>query len=258
VLLSLGVLTNLKFCASAGLAKVASLHQKWVRSSPKGALSSQCQELNALHSQSVDGARIKIPDRLLTPPESDVPYIIDVLGTAAAEFSSRFLGSHSIAEPGLITHSKEHAEELIHSLLGSDQNAVSEYEMFGLAFSVARRYSMDFRPYLAHVDFGALTAQEKYALISAVGLQPEDDPYIWNSLVRSDILTARDLEQRKLNRVLPLQRLYTSRTNGLATFFQYLRICTQEFTRKLLVLKVRIFFNHLHSMLRSQSFIRLD
>src|ERR1700691_4511118 len=100
-------------CDSAGPAKVAALHQKWVRSSSQGALSSQCQELNALHSQSVDGARIKIPDRLLTPPESDIPYIIDALGVAAADFSSGFLESHSIAEPGLITHSKEHADELI-------------------------------------------------------------------------------------------------------------------------------------------------
>lgn len=222
---------------NAGLAKVASLHQKWIRSSPWGALSSECQELNALHSQSVDGARIKIPERLLTPPESDIPYIIDVLGAAAREFSSRFLESHPISEPDLITHSKEHAQELIHSLLGSTQNALSEYEMFGLAFSIARRCLIDFRPYLAHLDLGAFTTQEKYALISAVHLKTEDDPYIWNSLVRSDILTSRDLEQRQLNKVLPLQRLYSSNTNGLATFFQYLRIATQEFTRKVLILK---------------------
>ena len=203
-----------------------------------GALSSECQELNALHSQSVDGAKIKIPDRLLTPPESNIPYIIDVLAAAAADFSSRFLKSHPITEPGLIANSKEHAEELIHSLLGSDQHALSEYEMFDLAFFIARRHSVDFRPYLAHLDMGGLTAQEKYALSTAVGLKPEDDSYIWNSLVRSDILTPRDLDQRQLNRVLPLQRLYSSETNGLATFFRYLRIATQEFTRKLLIMKV--------------------
>ena len=189
----------------------------------------------------MDGARIKIPDRLLTPPESDQPYIIDLLGAAALDFKSRFLESHSTAEPDLIPHSKANAEELIHSLLGSDQHALTEYELFGLAFSIARRHSIDFRPYLAHLDLGAFTAQQKYALSSAVGLEPEDDLYIWNSVVRSDILTLQDLRQRNLNRVLPLQRLYSSQTNGLATFFQYLRIATQEFTRKLLILKVSLF-----------------
>jgi regulator of nonsense transcripts 1 len=110
--------------------------------------------------------------------------------------------------------------------------------MFGLAFSIARQHSIAFRPYLPHLDLGALSTYEKYALSAAVGLKPEDDPYIWNSLVRSDILTSRDLEQRNLKRVLPLQRLYSSKTNGLATFFKYLRIAMQEFTRKLLILKV--------------------
>jgi regulator of nonsense transcripts 1 len=204
-----------------------------------------------LHSQSVDGAKIKIPDRLLTPPESNGPYIIDVLGAAAAEFSSRFLQSHPIVEFGLMATSKENAEELIHSLLGSNQNALSEYEVFGLAFSIARQHSINFRPYIVHLDFGALSTREKYALSSAVGLTRDDDSYIWNSLVRSDILTPRDLEQRQLNKVLPLQRLYSSETNGLATFFQYLRIATQEFTRKLLIMKVRTPPFHLEGMLRS-------
>jgi regulator of nonsense transcripts 1 len=223
---------------SAGLAKVASLHQKWIRCSPQGALSSECQELNALHSQSVDGAKIKIPERLLTPPESDTPYIIDVLATAAENFSSCFSSSHPSREVGNVASSQEDPEVLIHSLLGSEQQALSEYEMFDLAFAIARKHSIDFHPFLAHLDFGALSAQQKYALSSTAGLGWEDAPYIWNSLLRSDILTSRDLEQRQLNKVLPLQRLYSSATNGLATFFQYLRIATQEFKRKLLIMKV--------------------
>ena len=231
------VQTNHILC-SAGLAKVASLHQKWVRSSPKGALSSQCQELNALHSQSVDGARIKIPDRLLTPPESDEPYIIDLLAAAAENFATRFMESHPVPEVNEDTQSAEENKFLILSLLRSQQSALSEYEIFQMAYSVARRYSIEFRPLLVHLDFGAFSTQQKYALSSALRLTPEDDPYIWNSLVRSNILQPRDLEQRQLNKVLPLQRLYSSETHGLGTFFQYLKIATQEFTRKLLILQV--------------------
>ena len=224
---------------SAGLAKVASLHQKWVRSSPKGALSSQCQELNALHSQFVDGERVKIPDRLLTPPKSDEPYIIDLLATAAEDFATRFLESHPVLEANEDTQFADQKEFLILSLLRSQQSALSEYEIFQMAYSAARRYSIDFRPFLAHLDFGAFSTQQKYALSSALRLPSEDDPYIWNSLLRSDILQPRDLEQRQLNKVLPLQRLYSSEIHGLRTFFQYLKIATQEFTRKLLILQVR-------------------
>lgn len=216
---------------------MASLHSKWVRSSPQGALSSECQELNALHSQSVDGARIKIPDRLLTPPKNESPYIIDLLADAAARFSSRFLQSELSSEPAMPID-KETAENLIVSLLCSEQNALSEYELFNLALSVARKHSIDIRPYLPHVDFSALTSQQKYALISAAQLGTDYDAVIWNSLLRSDILVDSDLQQRKLGGALRLQRLYTSSINGLGTFFQFLEIATQDFNRKLMILKV--------------------
>lgn len=202
-------------------------------------MSSQCQELNALHSQSVDGARIKIPDRLLTPPEGDQPYIIDLLAAAAEDFATRFLESRPLLEADADIRPTEQNKMLILSLIRSQQSALSEYEIFQMAYSAARRCSIDFRPYLAHLDLGAFSAQQKYALSSALSLTAEDDPYIWNSLIRSDILQPRDLEQRQLNKVLPLQRLYSSETHGLGTFFQYLKIATQEFTRKLLILKVR-------------------
>ena len=129
-------------------------------------------------------------------------------------------------------------KSLILSLLRSQQSALSEYEIFQMAYSAARHASIDFRPFLIHLDFGALSAQQKYALSSALGLTSEDDLYIWNSLVRSNILQPRDLKQRQLNEVLPLQRLYSSEIHGQGVFFQYLKMATQEFTRKLLILQV--------------------
>jgi len=219
---------------SAGVAKVAELHGKWVRSSPKGALSSQCQELNALHSQSVDGARISIPDRLRAPPEPEGRYITDLLADAAREFSERFLQSMG-SQTGLVT---EDGEDLMAQLLQSKQNAVSEYELFNLAHSLARKHRLDIHQHLAHVDFGALSAKEKVAVSLSLKLTPENDPYVWNSLMRSDILTASDLYQKGLNRPYRLQRLYSSGVHGLSTFFGYLQMATDEFTRKLLLLKV--------------------
>lgn len=53
-------------------------------------MSRECQELNALHSQSVDGARGKIPERLRKPPAAEGIFVLDVLADAAEAFRTRF------------------------------------------------------------------------------------------------------------------------------------------------------------------------
>jgi hypothetical protein len=186
-----------------------------------------------LHSQSVDGARVKIPDRLLIPPEATEPYIIDLLAKAASDFVENF-GSSPEARVILAG-----TDDGILQLLSSSQHAVSEYELFNLALSWAKKESLNFRPYLAHLDIGAMSTAEKYALSGSLGLPPEDDAYLWNSLVRSDLLTAQALYRKQLDKPYSLQRLYSSKIHGLSTFFDYLRMATQEFTRKLLIMKVR-------------------
>ncbi|KAJ6607939.1 RNA-directed RNA polymerase [Mycena sp. CBHHK59/15] len=227
---------------SAGLARVAALHAKWVRGSSLGALSPECQELNALHSQSVDGASIKIPDRLTTPPNppgGEEAFIINKLASAAQEFAVRFAQTHR-SNITITSRDSEAGKRLLVQLLQSRQNTLSEYELFTLAFNLSRKLSMkpeEFIPYLGHIDFGALTASQKYAVSHTLGLETREYPFIWNSLIRSDILTPRDLYQRSLNQPFSLQRLYSSKIHGLASFFYYLRMATQEFTRKLLILK---------------------
>lgn len=225
---------------SAGLARVVKLHSQWLRASPKGALSPECQELNALHSQAVDGARVKIPDRLLTPPTPEGRYILDILAEAAEEFHTRFTQGGD-DEPDTHTTPTEDAEDMLGILFKCKPNAISEYELFNMALKFARKFSMtaeELKPYLAHLDFGALATHEKHAISSTLGLTPMEHRRLWNSLMTSDILTSRDIRQRQLDRPLSMQRLYTSRINSSATFFQYLKIASEQFTRKLLVLKV--------------------
>ena len=57
--------------------------------------------------------------------------------------------------------------------------------------------------------------------------------------MRSEILQPRDLEDRKLGGPLRLQKLYSSTEQGRAAFFEYLREATQNFERRILVIKVR-------------------
>lgn len=215
-----------------------------------GALSPECQELNALHSQSVDGAAIKIPDRLTAPPVppgGEDAFIINKLAAAARDFADKFTQSNrsAIAVP---TDDPNVGKQLLSRLLQSAQNSLSEYELFTLAYNLSRNLGLsrdEFLPYLGHIDFGALTAAQKYAVSHALDLSDEEYPFVWNSLIRSDILTSRDLYERSLNQPFSLQRLYSSNVNGLGTFFYYLRMATNDFMRKLLILKVVQYTFHL-------------
>jgi hypothetical protein len=232
---------------SGGVAKVAELHQKWARATPEGAMCSQCMELNALHSQSVDGASINIPERLRNPPKSEEPYVIDVLVRDAENFASSF-GRENATASAISPASTQDAETMITELMKSQPGALSEYELFNMANALARKHHISMRRYLPYIDFGALSTQEKYAISTAIDLPPEEEPYVWNSLLRSDILAPQDLEQRQLDGRLRLQRLYSSRIQGRAAFFEYLRIAMQDFTRKLMILKVCIIQTRLSQM----------
>ncbi|KAF8709476.1 AAA domain, partial [Rhizoctonia solani] len=222
---------------SMDLGRVASLHNKWARTL-KGAMSPECQELNALHSQSVDGARIRIPERLIKPPEVTDPFVLDVLITEAHIFSKRFLTTEAVHFDKLEYITAGDTLKTIMSLDGSAFPTLTENEIVQLCRRFARRNMIDFRDYLYHVDFSALSANEKYALCSALDLNPESHPFIWNSLLRSDVVPGFVLAEQNLDGPLPLQRLYSSKIQGRQAFFEYLKRATTDFMRKLIIIKV--------------------
>lgn len=219
------------------MAKAAKYHNLWARYSPDGALSKECQELNALYSQAVDGARVSIPARLTEPPEPKPDFVLDVLSQEARAFSERM--DQAIAtNADSVQLDKEDAKELIRRLLSTEEPTMSEYKLVELSRRVARRFDVDFRPFLSQVNFGALAAHEKNELSMSMGFTPAAEPYIWNSLLRSDILTPSELTEKKLGGPLRVQRLYSSKVNGLYAFFEYLHRAAQDYTRRLVLLKV--------------------
>jgi hypothetical protein len=220
------------------MARTTALHNKWARYSPQGALSRECQELNALYSQAVDGARVQIPDRLRTPPDppEGAMFVLTALADAARAFTQQWL-----AAQGAVQHSplaREDAEELVHRLFGVEESTLPEIKLVNLAYALARRYSLDFRPFMTHINWGALTTADKYALAMSLDMDEREQGYMWNSLLRSDIATVRDLVNKKLGGPLRVQRLYTSKTLGLPAFFDYLVRAMQNYTRKLVIIKV--------------------
>ncbi|KAH8825228.1 RNA-directed RNA polymerase [Flagelloscypha sp. PMI_526] len=225
---------------NASVARVSALHAKWVRASAKGALSPECQELNALHSQSVDGARIKIPDRLTLPPELREGYIIDLLAAAAKKFQEEF--SETLKAEGLSalpSLDRESGFALLNEFLQNPRTALTEYELFNLVMRFSDRHHLtndEIMAWLSHLDWSAIAFNEKHAILSTLKskfnlvLSPERFPQIWNSLFE-------ELQQRNLNHPFSMQRLYSSRISGLGPFWKYLRQTTQDFTRKLILFK---------------------
>ena len=169
------------------LARIVNLHGKWVRYSPKGAMSDECQDLNALHSLVVDGGSVQIPERLLNPPSDPaVPFILDQLQEAAKAFHDEFLQTATAEDQ---VGNDADAEDVLVGLLTSEKLAVSEYELAMVAVRFAEKHHLDIRRHLGHVDFSAFSTAEKYALSLQLGLTPERDPYVWNRSERASCST---------------------------------------------------------------------
>ncbi|KAG8715390.1 hypothetical protein FRC08_010636 [Ceratobasidium sp. 394] len=218
------------------LGRVSALHNKWARTL-NGAMSPQCQELNALHSQSVDGARIRIPDHLTKPPEVNESFVLDVLAEKARGFADRFAVEEA---PNLNRLDKPTAEAILKNLLSLDSSAFpasTEHEILQLCLRFASRNQVDIKDYLNYINFDGLSAQEKYGISSALSLTPESHPFVWNSLLRSNIVPGFVLQEQNLAGPLPLQRFYSSEIQGRAAFFEYLKRATTDFARKLIIIK---------------------
>ncbi|KAJ3916403.1 RdRP-domain-containing protein [Lentinula edodes] len=224
---------------NSGMAQTTALHNKWARYHSQGAMSPECQELNALYSQAVDGAHVKIPERLRTPPEppEDSKFILTELFKAAHTWIQAFLIRQGGADFAPV--SVEEADDLIRHLFSASETTISEYKLVELARRIARKHGTDFRPYLSYINYGALHTHEKYELAVSLRMSPEEEAYMWNSLLRSDIVSSKDLADKKLSGPLRVQRLYSSKELGLHAFFGYLvRAMQKNFTRKLIIIKL--------------------
>ncbi|CAL1711823.1 unnamed protein product [Somion occarium] len=224
---------------SMSLARIVALHSRWARYSSKGAMCDECQELNALHSSVVDGASTRIPSRLENIPKKEgdeEEYVLDALHREAQDFADDFLSNDASAS-GLAMVDHETAEQFLIALLTTEKMTLSEYEVFVQAVAISRLHHIDLVRYTSHIDFSAMSIAEKHAASATLDLTPEQAPYIWNSLVRSDILQPRDLESRDLGGPLRVQRLYTSSIQGRAGFFEYLKEAIEDYNRRLVILR---------------------
>ena len=170
------------------LARIVNLHNKWVRYSPKGAMSDECQDLNALHSLVVDGGSVKIPERLTRiPADPEAPFILDQLRDAAKEFHDEFMNQTRPLDAHDV-HEDQPFEELLVNLLTAEKLAVSEYELAMMGVRFAEKHGIDIQRHLTHIDFSAFTAAEKHAFSFKLGLTPQNAPFMWNRYILRSIV----------------------------------------------------------------------
>lgn len=240
------------FCRynTAALGSVKRLYLKWARI--RGAGSSECQELNALHSDAVDGGRVQIPQRLRDPPSqpdsSDSGFILDVLLDDARSFRQNFLvasldntlGLHRSSDADMCP-SVQH--DFWADFLSSESIALSPYARLHLLLEQCTRHRDNPTQFLPFVNWDAFSTLQRHLVDNYLFPFYKVDS-IWNSLLRSDILSASELQIYGLDRQLRLQRFYSSKqAGGMHNFFHRLEVANRYFKRLALVIQVGLHVN---------------
>ncbi|KAI0102379.1 RdRP-domain-containing protein [Nemania sp. FL0031] len=217
--------------SSVSLGRVKNLYLDWVKA--KGPMAPECQELNRLFSQCVDGNRIKIPPRLENAPKpsTDAQFILDVLHESAVK---------SIAAMNSNTRNLEGYEfDAMELLLNRDGIAISEFELVKLAFKWCRHHGTPLHDILHFFDLNSLSAEEKAWTISQLPILPRIPSLIMNALCSSGLISSYELSMFALdNPNIRWQRIYDSSRDRMANFLEETTVALEVFHRKLIILRV--------------------
>ncbi|RWA08171.1 hypothetical protein EKO27_g6937 [Xylaria grammica] len=216
---------------NVSLGRVKNLYLDWVK--VKGPMAPECQELNRLFSQSVDGNRIKVPPKLENPPPlgpNAIPFILDVLHESAV----RLINSNRTIERNFDGFEFD-ALEL---LLNRDGIAVSEFELLQLAFKWCRRNNTPLHDILHFFDLNMLSAEEKVWAVSQVPTIPGVPNLVMNALCSSDLVSNKEISEFALDHPrIRWKRVYSSQ-DRMATFLEATTRSLELFHKKLIILRV--------------------
>ncbi|KAF4956901.1 hypothetical protein FGADI_3504 [Fusarium gaditjirri] len=214
---------------NASLGQVKNLYLDWARIA--GPMSAQCQELNRLFSQCVDGNRIKVPDKLRTAPKpsSDAPpFILDVLHDDAKEWVRRL----AVTQDGDLTGYDIDAIQLLFS---RENVAIGEFESVKMAYLWCIKNKTSFESLLHLFDFNILTADQKAWVLAHVPGSASTTGLVQNALCSSGILERGELQQFHLDYPgIKWKRTYDSSIDRLATFHDAVMTNLELFQRTLI------------------------
>lgn len=129
----------------------------------------------------MDGAPVKIPDKLLSPPEDLAnPFILDILAEDAKIIVQGWKDNTTVSTLTSLDPPKPLSEADLLDLLASESLALPEYARVQMMFSYCRRTQSSPTPYLAAIDWQALTSIERHTVEEYLMPFYDPGPILWN------------------------------------------------------------------------------
>ncbi|KAL1793219.1 hypothetical protein ACET3X_008201 [Alternaria dauci] len=222
---------------NASLGKVKNLYMKWARLG--NAMSPECQQLNRLFSQCVDGNHIRIPEnlrefeKLEDPPEPKptvAPFILDVLHAACTQ---------SILQADSLRPDGSDEVDVMELFLTRDKMAISEFELLRIVLRWCERFGRDVLQYSHLFDFSALSDEERIWLLNYLPPSATMPSLVRNGLLQSDLVTPEELYKFRLDQPqLHWKPVFRSSGDRMGRFLPTLSQALETFHKKLIVLSV--------------------
>jgi hypothetical protein len=216
---------------SASLGSVKKLYLKWARL--KGPLSPECQQLNRLFSQCVDGNRFKVPANLedpSEPPPDSPPFVLDALHDAAT--------SAILTSVDQDLGDAEYPRGVMDVLANRENLAISEFELVQMLLKRCDKYGEDFSEYADTISYSALSDEQRAWLLNRL---PHTDYYpklILNGLLQSDLVQQTELQRFGLDHpALHWRPVFKSQVDRMGRFLNVTSRALELFHKKLIVLQ---------------------
>jgi hypothetical protein len=218
---------------STSLGRVKNLYLKWARRG--NAMSPQCQQLNRLFSQCVDGNRIKVPQVLEDPPEPppDAPrFILDVLHDASTAFITNVTNGSELL-------SDDQDVDIMDLLLSRDKIAISEFELLQLTMRWCIQNSVDILDYAQFLNFSALTDEQQSWFLCSMPPSATTPAFVRNGLLHSALVGPDEVRRFGLDHHnLHWKSVFNSETDRMGRFMNTVSRSLELFQKKLIILKV--------------------
>ncbi|KAI4699631.1 hypothetical protein J4E81_004658 [Alternaria sp. BMP 2799] len=222
---------------SASLGKVKNLYMRWARLGH--AMSPQCQQLNRLFSQCVDGNHIRIPDDLKEftkledpsePKHTVAPFILDVLHDACTQL---------ILQADNTRPNDCDEVDVMELFLARDKMAMSEFELLHLLLRWCKHSGEDILEYRHHLDFSALSDEQQIWFLSCLPPSATAPSLVRNGLLQSELVTPDEVSKFRLDQPhLHWKPVFRSSTDRMQRFLPTVSQALEIFHKKLIILTV--------------------
>ncbi|EME78058.1 uncharacterized protein MYCFIDRAFT_145022 [Pseudocercospora fijiensis CIRAD86] len=216
---------------STSLGKIKNLYLKWARL--KGAMSPECQQLNRLFSQCVDGNHVKVPAAFEDPPETPpdaLPFILDVLHDAATATITR--NTHRVFD------NESSPTDILDLISCRDSIAISEFELIQFVLRSCTKTGEDFASFADLFNYAALDDEQKAWVIGQLPPSRHMPCLIKNGLVQSDLILLSEMRKFELHHAgLHWQPVFLSSVDRMARFLPSVCRALDVFHKKLVILR---------------------